>query len=100
MFFLAGPCGGGGGRGPGRGMQAEAGDRVRAVCQCLLVREIYGERTTLFSSGGLYFGVMHHPQTVRIPEIIGSGGGDNGSRMCPGGSGVKLKPANPLLLDL
>lgn len=49
----------------GRGCRL-AGDRVGAICQCLPVRGIYGERTTLFSSGGLDVGVICHPQTVRI----------------------------------
>jgi hypothetical protein len=97
--FPGGPLRGWGRQGPrqghaGRGCRL-AGDRVRAICQCLPVRGIYGERTTLFSSGGLYVGVMCHPQTVRIPEVTEGGGGGSSSRMGPGGGGVKLRLANP-----
>lgn len=98
MFFPGRPLRGWGRQGPrqghaGRGRRL-AGDRVRAICQCLPVRGICGERTTLFPSRGSFVGVMCHPQTVRIPEVTGGGGG-NGSRMGPGGGGVKLRPANP-----
>lgn len=67
MFFLAGPCGGGGGRGPGRGIQAEAADWLVTVlgqsANASQLGESTGEGPPCFDfSGAFVLGLYDTPE--------------------------------------